>query len=101
MAEQADAAGNRSGPSAPVQVTLIPPTLELGGNGAFLVATLSGVPGAAVETLVDGTPFLVLTVDASGSAIHAAFLPGHVSVDVAVRYVADRRTGPLADADRG
>ncbi|MFC5790481.1 Ig-like domain-containing protein, partial [Agromyces tardus] len=101
VAAQTDAAGNASPASEPTSVTLTPPTLELGGNGAFLLATLAGVPGADVEVLVDGVPFTVLTVDPSGTADYAAFLPGNVSVDVAVRYVADGRTGPAADAVRG
>ena len=101
VAAQTDAAGNVSTASEAVAVTLTPPLLELGGNGAFLFATLTGMPGGDVEVLVDGVPFTVLTVDPSGTADYAAFLPGNLSVDVAVRYVADGRTGPAADAVRG
>jgi RNA polymerase sigma factor (sigma-70 family) len=101
VAAQTDVAGNVSAASEAIGVTLTPPLLELGGNGAFLFATLTGVAGADLEVLVDGVPFTVLTVDPSGTADYAAFLPGNLSVDVAVRYVADGRTGPAADAVRG
>jgi hypothetical protein len=98
-ASQTDVAGNVSVPGPPVTVELASPILELRRSGTHVVhGTFTGVPGAAVQLLIDGTTVGTATLDGSGSA----GLLGVGWVDdgsvVEVRYAVDGRTGPVSIA---
>lgn len=98
-ASQTDVAGNVSVSGPPVTVELASPILELRRSGTHVVhGTFTGVPGAAVQLLIDGTTVGTATLDGSGSA----GLLGVGWVDdgsvVEVRYAVDGRTGPVSIA---
>jgi len=98
-AMQTDVAGNTSSASAPVTVELNAPNLELRGSGHLVWhLTFTGVPGASVQVLLDGTPCTSITLDGSGTARYVALDWSGTLGDVAVRYTAGDRTGPTVAA---
>ena len=100
IAEQTDAAGNRSAPSSPVDVTLSAPVLSFTAQGAWLDTVFTGVPGATIQVLADGVPIDEVVLDGTGQAGFVVLAPANHMWTPSVRYVVDDRTGPAATADR-
>ena len=100
IAEQTDAAGNRSAPSSPVDVTLSAPVLSFTAQGAWLDTVFTGVPGATIQVLADGVPIDEVVLDGTGQAGFDVLAPANHMWTPSVRYVVDDRTGPAATADR-
>lgn len=100
VAEQTDAAGNRSAPSSPVDVSLAAPVLSFTAQGAWLDTVFTGVPNATVQVLADGVPIDEVALDGAGLAAFDVLAPANHTWTPSVRYVVDDRTGPVATAER-
>ncbi|WP_157007859.1 sigma-70 family RNA polymerase sigma factor [Agromyces laixinhei] len=92
---QTDVAGNRSDPSAPIEIAMLAPSAEVG----ILRADFHGVPGATVLMEIDGVPYRSFLLDAKGHAQETNDPLSWLLRAVTVRYItADGRTGPSVAA---
>ncbi|BDZ55643.1 hypothetical protein GCM10025870_27160 [Agromyces marinus] len=58
----------------------------MAAHGSRLTLTLTGIPGAEVELLADGVPFLTVTLDASGTRVVELHAPGNHRWTAGARY---------------
>ncbi|MFB6609903.1 sigma-70 family RNA polymerase sigma factor [Agromyces sp. NPDC056379] len=100
---QTDVAGNRSEPSAPIEVVLSSPSMQLrpvwnGGWWGWRVS-FAGKADATVQVLGDGEERRREVLDATGGLTLPGVYEVDRSVEYTVRYTSGGRFGPSAPAD--